>query len=170
MTVWIYFLKARTINRIKIGQTRNLQQRLRSLECMNGDDVELLGVISDKCATESQLHRMFAKDRAQGEWFYPSKELLDYIQKNAVSDHPASLEQHASKFRKRIDEVKVLDSPYPGFPTLMKSTVPRGHLKAVPCDSKYLKSLDAWDLRRLRKIYGDQQVDDRMSEVEPCQT
>jgi len=38
MDVWVYFLKAKTINRIKIGQTRNLQKRLRDLENMNGDD------------------------------------------------------------------------------------------------------------------------------------
>jgi hypothetical protein len=166
MTVWIYFLRAQTINRIKIGQTRNLQKRLRDLANMNGDDTELLGVISDQCATESQLHQMFARDRAQGEWFYPSNELLTFIKKNAVSDHPAVLEQHLMPYNIRRAAARAAEQarPYPGFPTLPKTFVSRvgDGFKALPYDAKYIQSLERWELKNFRVVYGDTQVDDRI--------
>ena len=44
-------------------------------------------------------------------------------------------------------------SKYPGYPDLPLEIVPKGKVRAVRCDAKYLKSLDATALRDMCRRY-----------------
>jgi hypothetical protein len=55
--------------------------------------------------------------------------------------------------------------PYTGYPTLPKTIVPRGQVTAVVCDSKYLQSLHPEDLRRMSRLYSQQQINDRLNNL-----
>jgi hypothetical protein len=69
----VYFL--RFGDRIKIGYTANLVQRLRDLP-----HDEVLLTIPGAITVEGNLHRTFAADRITGEWFHASPRLLAAIQ------------------------------------------------------------------------------------------
>jgi len=77
----IYFIS--NGNRIKIGITKNIKRRLKDLQTGNANNLRLIAEeYSDNDAKrELNLHLKFAKDRLVGEWFYPSKQLLKYINK-----------------------------------------------------------------------------------------
>lgn len=80
---YTYFIRAGDDGPIKIGWTRNLLVRLRTLSAMWPVPLKLLGVI--KGNVEAQCHAQFAIFRLGGEWFTPSPEVLDFIHSNAIS-------------------------------------------------------------------------------------
>jgi hypothetical protein len=65
-----------------------------------------------------------------------------------------------------IEEVvKVLQNArqYTGYPQLPKTIVRPGTVRAVTLDAPYLKALDVWELKRLNRLYGIDQVNDRLA-------
>jgi hypothetical protein len=49
---------------------------------------------------------------------------------------------------------------YPAYP---KTVVRPGTVRAIPRDRAYLLSLDLWDLKKERRIYGDANIDARLN-------
>jgi hypothetical protein len=79
----IYFITD-TIN-IKIGYTKNsIEKRLKQLQTSNSNTLYLLGWIDGDMDFEKRLHSLFASSRirSNGEWFKPTKDLIDYINLN----------------------------------------------------------------------------------------
>lgn len=68
----VYFV--RLGNRIKIGWSTNLAQRLSNLQ-----PEEVLAVIPGDTTLERELHRRFAKHRVVGEWFEDCPSIRAYI-------------------------------------------------------------------------------------------
>lgn len=67
---------------IKIGFTKEtLKRRLERLATGNPKRMFILGYTKGTMDDEFALHALFNKDRVRydGEWFYPSQELIDYI-------------------------------------------------------------------------------------------
>jgi hypothetical protein len=79
-----YFLQAGTEGPIKIGSTRNLLVRLRTLYAMSPLPLKLLGVMKGEVA-EERCHIRLGAFRLHGEWFAPSPVILDFISENATS-------------------------------------------------------------------------------------
>ena len=52
---------------------------------------------------------------------------------------------------------------YEGYPQLGQSIVRPGTVHAVALDAEYLRDLDSWDLKRLCRLYGISQVNDRLA-------
>ena len=80
---YIYFIA--TKDKIKIGFTKNpVEKRLKQLQTGNDENLVLLGYILGELEEEQLLHKQFAKDRIRhnGEWFFPSEELVEYINKH----------------------------------------------------------------------------------------
>lgn len=67
----VYFIKFG--NRIKIGFTTNLAQRLTQLP-----HDEVLVTVAGSFSTEKRLHNKFKHLRVVGEWFEAAPELLEY--------------------------------------------------------------------------------------------
>jgi hypothetical protein len=78
-----YFLQAGTEGPIKIGSTKNLLIRLRTLCAMSPVPLKLLGVM--KGDAEGRCHFRLGAFRIHGEWFAPSPVILDFISENATS-------------------------------------------------------------------------------------
>jgi len=74
----IYFIQAEN-GLIKIGYTYNVRHRLRGLRACSPLKLELLLVLDGDRISEKAFHKRFAKDRKHGEWFFPSVELLSFI-------------------------------------------------------------------------------------------
>ena len=69
---------------IKIGfTTETIQKRMSRLKTGNPKDIYCLCNYKGTILQEKELHKTFIKDRVRdnGEWFYPSSEIIDYINK-----------------------------------------------------------------------------------------
>lgn len=68
---FVYCIRVRGTNRVKIGFSRDPAQRLATLQTAHADllDLELILRTSDYRARESELHRKHSGRRIRGEWF-----------------------------------------------------------------------------------------------------
>ena len=81
---YVYFFLNINDNTIKIGFTKNLKQRRKSLSTGSSGRLALLGYIVNNISLEKELHKRFGnlRIRHNGEWFRVSKDLLVYINNN----------------------------------------------------------------------------------------
>jgi ORF6N domain-containing protein/Meiotically Up-regulated Gene 113 (MUG113) protein len=78
-----YFLQAGAGGPIKIGSTRNLAVRIRTLMTMSPVPLRLLGVM--KGDHEEACHLRLGAFRIHGEWFTPEEPVLQFIRANAIT-------------------------------------------------------------------------------------
>lgn len=81
---WVYFLQPVNGGLIKIGKAVQVDRRITEIQNMNAVTLNVLAVernVKPRRGTDREraLHLRFAKDRAHGEWFHPSAELVSYI-------------------------------------------------------------------------------------------
>lgn len=81
---YTYFLQAGENGPIKVGWTRNLPVRLRTLCAMSPEPLKLLGVMKG-AEVEEFCHARFGAFRLHGEWFAPSPVVLDFIREHAMT-------------------------------------------------------------------------------------
>jgi hypothetical protein len=81
---WVYFVQA-PCGSIKIGRARNVEFRIRELQCANPQKLTLLAVALDG-NREAEYHRRFAEHRMQGEWFQPHADILAEIERLGAND------------------------------------------------------------------------------------
>jgi hypothetical protein len=74
---YVYFVAGGPF--IKIGWSFLIKTRVASLQTGNPYKLELLGAIPGSIDTERELHEMFKKYRAEGEWFEDCQEIRDFI-------------------------------------------------------------------------------------------
>jgi len=79
MKGYVYFIQAGQNGPIKIGYTKNYKARIQFGQTFNHNKLRFLKIIQADISLESELHRKFSKYRIRGEWFEPSKEILDYV-------------------------------------------------------------------------------------------
>lgn len=76
----IYFV--RSGDYIKIGISNNVIERVKQIQTCSPLKVELIKFIGvdDELSLEKAFHGKFVADKAEGEWFKISEELLDFIE------------------------------------------------------------------------------------------
>ena len=77
---YIYFIYDKS--NIKIGYTKDISQRRKTLQTSNPNKLIILGYICGEKSKEKELHKIFKEYKTLNEWFYPAQELIDYINKN----------------------------------------------------------------------------------------
>src|SRR5262245_66472129 len=75
----IYFIKNCNTGHIKIGVGSEPLKRLTPLQTGSSRRLDVLAVAPGGQDVERSLHQKFASQRLHGEWFKPSKELLQEI-------------------------------------------------------------------------------------------
>jgi hypothetical protein len=73
----VYFIRSGA--GIKIGFTDNIFMRMSALLNAHPRRLALLAMIPGTRTEEGELHRMFAEDRMEGEWFRPSRRLRAFV-------------------------------------------------------------------------------------------
>lgn len=73
-SLWVYFIKEGEHDRIKIGQTNNLKNRVKQLQTGNSNSLFIIGYIKmgDICSAielEKNFHTYFDNAWIHGEWF-----------------------------------------------------------------------------------------------------
>lgn len=80
----IYFVQSEHGGEIKIGRADDVAKRLVGLQTSRPDKLVLLAAATGTVQQERALHERFAAQRAKGEWFWPSTELMTLIADVAV--------------------------------------------------------------------------------------
>lgn len=75
----VYFIQAIAGGPIKIGYARDVEKRLRDLQCGSPFVLRVICTEEGGQKYEAQLHRRFAKWRLHGEWFRLEGELKDHL-------------------------------------------------------------------------------------------
>ena len=80
----VYFFQGCDTQRIKIGISKDVQRRLKSIQAP--EPLKLMGIIkSGGKRLEKELHQRFESLRVHNEWFKPDTELLEYIRTHAIT-------------------------------------------------------------------------------------
>lgn len=74
---FVYF--ATSGKRVKIGVSKNPKSRLGSLKTGSATKTRIYYVTPGDQAKERDLHRLFAKHRVNGEWFFWCQDIKDWI-------------------------------------------------------------------------------------------
>ena len=85
----IYFIQIGNDGPIKIGRTRDVGKRIRSLQTGHHRELKVVHVESppkgESLRAERQFHSTFKDLRIRGEWFRPGPAILDYIGKSPLT-------------------------------------------------------------------------------------
>lgn len=83
----IYFIQAGKNGPIKIGYTENdIASRMAQLQTGCPYELKLLWKIHGNQEKEVEIHNDFEHERICGEWFRPSRMLLEYIEDDACNE------------------------------------------------------------------------------------
>lgn len=78
---YLYFIQDRDSGLIKIGESDNPDVRLSQLKGkQHGHNLIILCAVPQYVPMEKVLHWKFVNSRYNGEWFYPTNDLLTYIE------------------------------------------------------------------------------------------
>lgn len=81
---YVYFLHDATAQVIKIGHSRNVNERLRVLQRQNANPLDLLGVMRGDKYLKRKIQQQFkAFLTADAEWYRAHNDLLNYIDDHA---------------------------------------------------------------------------------------
>ena len=81
--IYIYFVYAQEVNRVKIGIATKPLERMWGLNTDSPCSLVLLGVVIGTRAKEKSLHKRFAHLRTHNEWFTYADEIRAYVKANA---------------------------------------------------------------------------------------
>lgn len=76
---YVYFIQAQVTGLIKIGYSVDPRMRLINMATMSPEPLVLLAIHPGGRDLEGQLHRRFSRSRTHGEWFRPTRGILDFI-------------------------------------------------------------------------------------------
>jgi len=75
----IYFIQSKSDGRVKIGSSSDPEARLKQLQTGSSAELILIGKLPGSVDEERALHKRFAEHKTDGEWFFPAKEIFDFI-------------------------------------------------------------------------------------------
>lgn len=82
-----YFIQCVSGGPIKIGRTEDLETRLAGLQVSNHEELVVLCSVKSHKDLEPELHALLDKYRVRGEWFEPSKDVLEVMSLIKTGDH-----------------------------------------------------------------------------------
>ena len=74
---YVYFIHGG--DRIKIGYSRDPEERLSTLQTSTADHLQIIGSIVGDKSKERSLHEQFGHLKIRNEWFRPEADLIDFI-------------------------------------------------------------------------------------------
>ncbi len=67
---------------IKLGVAKNPFKRIKQLSTGSSEKLILLGYFNGGFTKEKELHKQYKKVRENGEWFYPTEDLISFLNDN----------------------------------------------------------------------------------------
>lgn len=81
---FVYFVQSEDGGPIKIGWAQDVASRVRQLQVGQSRRLRVIDAIQCRRSYERDLHRQFAESRLFGEWFEPTPELLELIEREGL--------------------------------------------------------------------------------------
>lgn len=78
----IYFVQSGEKGPIKIGKANDPYKRLISLQTSSSETLTILGLMDGDIKEGKDIHAKFYDCKIKGEWFKPSKDLIEFIENN----------------------------------------------------------------------------------------
>lgn len=78
----VYFVQQSPDGPIKIGATRSVVKRLKTLQTGSHVPLTVLGVVPGGFELESDLHRQLMDYQLEGEWFSPTPEVMAVVKRH----------------------------------------------------------------------------------------
>ena len=103
--MWVYIMRHGDTNYYKIGFTRNLPQRLKSIQAHSPLEMSIVKYISGKCAFEKWLQRKYIKYNVRSEWFEFDHKTIKKV--SNLSKQRTLYHKETLKFRKKEKETKL---------------------------------------------------------------
>lgn len=128
-----YFILDSANNAIKIGKSRNPQERLRALQTAHPRPLQLIGVLEEDC--EKRLHRQLKRFHLGGEWFHAHAHLRLLIHRLTVGSLPAPVVSEQSFGNLTLpwfNHVRTLDRAYVKY---QKEALSGGMKPEMLCES-----------------------------------
>lgn len=89
MTGTVYFLQVGHDGPIKIGYTKvNVEYRVRAIQKGSPHILRWIGAFPGTRDDEKNAHRLLENSSLRGEWFYPTKEVLAFVQQQSPNFTP----------------------------------------------------------------------------------
>lgn len=107
----VYFLQAESGGPIKIGETSNLQQRMKDLQ--QAEPLKLLHAFPGDRDCEQWIHRELSQHRRLGEWFDPHANVFNLIEEAKRLDFKSTTEARERFIPLRIREAQCAYSTAP---------------------------------------------------------
>jgi len=76
----VYFIRDSASKAFKVGISKNVKARLRSIQSSNPNKLELLGTIDGGIGREDEIHAKLWDYHLRGEWFRWCPETAFYLQ------------------------------------------------------------------------------------------
>lgn len=106
--MWTYFVQSVNGGPIKIGfTTRKPNERLAALQTGAPVELRIVGLLAGN--REREMHERFRDARLHGEWFTPSKQLVQFISKDAQPPRVAHVQEQV-RLQLEGKAVKVADA------------------------------------------------------------
>lgn len=105
--MWLlYFIRARGMGDIKIGKTKHITTRVKSLfsNCSRG--IDLIACYPISIEQETEAHRDFERYRLCGEWFQPGDDILTHLHLIGVDPSKFSNVVPAHHFRRYPEKLQ----------------------------------------------------------------
>lgn len=79
---YVYLIREIATGRMKIGTAQDIAERIKTLQCGNPDELELVAWMRGSFQLERELHQRFNRNRLRGEWFLHDRSILEYFYQN----------------------------------------------------------------------------------------
>lgn len=158
---YVYFVKFKNSNAVKIGKTFNILSRLNALKNGSGDDLCLLGYIYNDNYSKLELesHSFFKSERISGEWFNLSvDEVIEYIEKigGVVANSLIGKKLNISDgvLISSDESINIEDSLYTIFDSLERDVKLTNDIviNMIPKNIKYSKKMITLKLKKYAEI------------------
>jgi hypothetical protein len=119
----VYFIQAEGVRLIKIGlSVGGIRERLFTLRTMSPVPLRCIGLMEGDRDVEIELHRRFRDLRSHGEWFWPGRELIKFIEDSARQPDDAEFRPNLGR---RSTPVQTMLYCPDGFSSLLLSLAER---------------------------------------------
>jgi Meiotically Up-regulated Gene 113 (MUG113) protein len=99
----VYIMQSPALGLYKIGRTKNLDQRFKSLRTGN-PDIKLIGCFDGGNKLEKELHDMLSEQRVAGEWFRLSATQVDLLLRSHNFEEKEHTHEFTSNATRTFDE------------------------------------------------------------------
>jgi len=131
---WVYVIEKEN-NHVKIGRTKNLESRIKTLESQGGFKVSRIAVYgpyNNSHSIETKAHRMFQAQRLVGEWFNVDFQEVSISVSKIADEVGLNYKESSSETHDFMD---IIDHFWPMPPTIKVND-------SLPVDSSFRVIID----------------------------